>query len=50
MANIKNVQRDVPTNKVGDSVELAVLDSRTRKVTVKLQGDGRWTVTVLRLR
>ena len=48
MSDIKNVQRGVPANKVGESVGLAVLDPRTKKVTVKPEGGGRWTVTVLR--
>lgn len=48
MSEIENVQRGVPTNKVGESVGLAVLDPRTKKVTVKPEGAGKWTVTVLR--
>ena len=49
MSDIKNVQRGIPTNKVGESVGLAVLDSRTKKVTVRPEGEGKWSVTVLRL-
>ena len=47
MADVENVQRNVPTAEVGESVGLAVLDRRTKKVTVQPEGDGRWTVTVL---
>lgn len=50
MSNIENVQRGVPTSEVGESVGLAVLDPRTKKVTVKPEGGGKWTVTVLRSR
>lgn len=48
MADRKNVQRDVPKEEVSNSVGIAVLDPRTKKVTVKRAGNGRWTVTVLR--
>ena len=48
MSDIENVQQGVPTDKVGESVGLAVLDPRTKKITVEPEGDGKWTVTVLR--
>lgn len=48
MADIENVQRSVPTEEVKESVKYAVLDSRTKKVTVERAVGGKWTVTVLR--
>jgi hypothetical protein len=50
MTDIENVQRSVPTKKVGKSVGVAVLDPRTKKITVEPEGDGKWTVVVLRSR
>ena len=48
MSHIENIQRGVPKNRVGESVGIAVLDPRTKKVIVKPEGGGKWTVVVRR--